>query len=187
MEDQALWRVLIKKCFRSGGGDCCGRQSRRRESSFYSKVDFRNHALCSDLQTGIDVVEKATNGEGVEYYVKIRIILFSIAALSAIPLDVHARSIPALAVLFLGLTAQTPCSQAESILPLDPPRRAALPFRKGDQLEIQGDTSAAFTRVTRITVLDATNWPWVLVQVDHSEVWLNFDHVVMAKNVATSK
>ena len=99
----------------------------------------------------------------------------------------HARSLPVLAVLFLGLTAQTLRSQAESILPLDPPRRGALPFRKGDQLEIQGDTSAAFTGVTRITVLDATNWPWVLVRAEQGEVWLNFDHVVTAKNVAMSK
>jgi hypothetical protein len=60
------------------------------------------------------------------------------------------------------------------------------PFRQGDRLDIQC-AAAVFPGATRITVLDATHWPWVMVKSEQGETWLNFDHVVIAKEVAGGK
>jgi len=85
------------------------------------------------------------------------------------------------------MATQHLCGQPQSVLALDPPKQGKSPFHQGDQLEIRGDASAAFIGVTRIIVLDPTNWPWVLVKAEQGEVWLNFNHVVMVKNSAAVK
>ena len=76
-------------------------------------------------------------------------------------------------------------AQSQSILTLEP-RVAKPPFSKGEQLDIRGDATI-FTGVTRITVLDPSHWPWVRVKWGQAEMWLNFDHVVIASSVATPK
>jgi hypothetical protein len=75
--------------------------------------------------------------------------------------------------------------QSESVISLEP-KHGKLPFQKGEQLDIQGDATI-FSGVTRVTVLGTEHWPWVRVKWEQGETWLNFDHVVIAKNVATAK
>jgi len=76
--------------------------------------------------------------------------------------------------------------QPESVLALEQPSHGKSPFQKGEQLDIQSDATVS-SGVTRIAVLDTTHWPWVLVKQEGGEVWLNFEHVVTAKAVATGK
>jgi hypothetical protein len=70
---------------------------------------------------------------------------------------------------------------------LDGPKPGRPPFHKGDQLEIQSDATAGYAAAMHITVLDVSNWPWVVVKSEQGEVWLNFNHVVTAKNIAATK
>jgi hypothetical protein len=69
---------------------------------------------------------------------------------------------------------------------LEQPKNSQPPFRKGDQLDVQCDTTAP-AGATHIAVLDTAHWPWVLVQGAQGEMWLNFDHVVAAKMAASAK
>ena len=85
------------------------------------------------------------------------------------------------------MTVRPLSAQPESVLPLDPPSQGKQPFHKGDELEIQGDASVPFTGAMRVAVLDATNWPWVFVKSVQGEMWLNFNHVVTAKNIGTAR
>jgi len=98
---------------------------------------------------------------------------------------VHTNLLPVLVVLSLGVMPPV-FGQPESILPLEHPAHGDSPFHKGDLLDIQGDL-ALFPVVTRITVLDTAHWPWVLAKSAQGETWLNFDHVVIVKNVAAVK
>jgi len=83
--------------------------------------------------------------------------------------------------------ATTPLAsgQPASVLPLEV-RGGSSPFHEGEQWDIQGDATV-FSTVTRITILDVTHWPWVRVRQERDEMWLNFDHVVLAKSVAMTK
>jgi hypothetical protein len=79
-------------------------------------------------------------------------------------------------------------AQPESRLSLEPvsATNAEPPFRDGDRLDIQTD-GTVFSTATRITILNAKHWPWVLVKSEQGECWLNFDHVVVAKAVTVAK
>lgn len=97
---------------------------------------------------------------------------------------VHTKLLPVLVALYFGVVPWV-FGQAESVLRLEA-KPGKPPFRNGEQLEIQCDATL-FAGVTRITVLDSEHWPWVRVKWERGETWLNFDHVVIAKIVATTK
>ncbi|MEP6671663.1 MAG: hypothetical protein ABJF10_21045 [Chthoniobacter sp.] len=97
----------------------------------------------------------------------------------------HTNILPVLVALSYGVISPL-FGQPESVLSLEQPGHEKSPFHKGEQLDIQGNATVA-AGVTRIAVLDTTYWPWVLVKLEQREVWLNFDHVVTAKTVATAK
>ena len=90
---------------------------------------------------------------------------------------------PVFVALFLGAVA-TISAQSESRLTLE--QKSNPPFQTGDRLEIQSDATV-FSSLTRITVLNTAHWPWVRVRSEQGEAWLNFDHVVIAKTVASTK
>ena len=92
--------------------------------------------------------------------------------------------LPVLVAVSVGATPSV-FGQPPSVLPLEAKHERS-PFREGEQLDIQGDATA-FSVLTRITVLDTVHWPWVRVKWAQGETWLNFDHVVIAKNVAMTK
>ena len=99
---------------------------------------------------------------------------------------VHTNLMPVVLVaLSFGLIPSL-VGQPESVLALEQPNHGRPPFRKGDQLDIQGD-AAVVSGIKRITVLDTTHWPWVLVKSEQGETWLNFDHVAISKSVAIVK
>ena len=95
------------------------------------------------------------------------------------------NSLPMLAVLLFGWIVPL-LGQPESVLPLEERGLGAPPFHKGDQLDIRGDATV-FSGLTRLTVLDTAHWPWVLVKSEQGETWLNFGHVLIAKNVVPVK
>lgn len=97
----------------------------------------------------------------------------------------HTNLLPILVAVSFGWMPLV-LGHSESILTLEP-RPSKSPFRNGEQLDIRGDATMIFTGVTRITVLDTEHWPWVRVKWEQRETWLNFDHVVIVKNVLISK
>jgi hypothetical protein len=100
-------------------------------------------------------------------------------------MGVNTRAHAVLAAMVVGLMASIALGQPESILTLDPSRPGRPPFHKGDQLEIQSD--AISSTAMRVTVLDPSNWPWVVVKTETGELWLNFNHVVTARNIVSAK
>jgi len=117
-------------------------------------------------------------------YVTTRIILFSNKSKSVPLCDVHTNLPPVLVALFLGAVV-TLHGQSESRLALEQ-KASRPPFQSGDQLDIQSD-AAAFSATTRVTILSTMHWPWVRVRSEQGEAWLNFDHVVVAKNVVSTR
>ncbi|TCO91792.1 hypothetical protein EV701_10773 [Chthoniobacter flavus] len=96
----------------------------------------------------------------------------------------HTNLPPVLVALFLGAVV-TLHGQSESRLTLEQ-KASRPPFQSGDQLDIQSDATV-FSGVTRVTILSTTHWPWVRVRSEQGEAWLNFDHVVVAKNVVSTR
>jgi hypothetical protein len=77
-------------------------------------------------------------------------------------------------------------AQPESVLHLESSFRSKPPFNQGEQLEVQSNPSVTPV-VMRIKVVDISHWPWVLADSESGKTWLNFDHVIMVKTMATAK
>jgi hypothetical protein len=69
----------------------------------------------------------------------------------------HTNLVPVLVMLTWGVIPSV-FGQPESVLSLETGQQGGPPFHKGDQLDIQGDTTI-LPGVTRISVLDTAHWP----------------------------